>query len=87
MAKRPRLSEAFAPAPPAEPEPETAPAETTPAVRPPSRVGLRAVTVYVDPAAHRQLRILAVEQDRPSQELMVEALNDLFQKYDKPRIA
>ena len=88
---RPSLSEAFAPA---AAEPTTGPELTPPiapativASRAPSRVGLKAVTVYVDPAAHRQLRILAIETDTSSQALLVDAVNDLFQKHSKPRIA
>ena len=86
---RPSLSEAFAPVaaePTSEPTPTTAP-ETMVAARPPSRLGLKAVTVYVDPAAHRQLRILAIESDTSAQALLVDAVNDLFQKHGKPRIA
>lgn len=62
-------------------------------VRPPqtphteSRRGRKAVTIYLDTAAHRQLRLLALEADRPVQTLMTEATNDLFQKHGKARIA
>lgn len=63
--------------------------ETTAQNRAPSRVGLRAVTVYVKPEAHKQLRLMAIEQgDNGSvQELMVEAINDLFRKYGRSIIA
>lgn len=84
---RPSLSQAFAPAPAAEAAPERAVTEPAPVARPPSRAGLKAVTVYVDPAAHRQLRMLAIETDRSAQALLVEAVNDLFQKHGKPGIA
>ena len=84
---RPSLSQAFAPAPAAEAASEHAAAEPAPVARPPSRAGLKAVTVYVDPAAHRQLRMLAIETDRSAQALLVEAVNDLFQKHGKPGIA
>ena len=67
------------PAPAAEPDPHPQ--------RPPSRRGLRAATIYLSPAAHRQLRLLALEQDSSIQALTVEAVNDLFQKHGKPRIA
>ena len=53
----------------------------------PSRRGLRAVTYYLDPAAHQQLRIMAIELNRPVHGLIKEATNDLFQKYGKARIA
>ena len=49
--------------------------------------GGKAVTIYLDTAAHRQLRMLALEQDSSVQHLAVEAFNDLFQKHGKPRIA
>ena len=52
-----------------------------------SRRGRKAVTIYLDTAAHRQLRMLALEQDSSVQHLAVEAFNDLFQKLGKPRIA
>ena len=71
------------PAPPApsdrKPEPD--------AHRAPSRRGRKAVTIYLDTAAHRQLRMLALEQSRSVQDLMTEATNDLFQKHGKARIA
>ncbi len=55
--------------------------------RPPSREGQRAVTLYVKPEAHKQLRLLSVEQGVSVQELMREALNGLFQKHGKSLIA
>ena len=45
------------------------------------------MTIYLDTAAHRQLRMLALEQSRFVQDLMTEATNDLFQKLGKARIA
>ena len=62
-----------------EPEPD--------AHRAPSRRERKAVTIYPDTAAHRQLRMLALEQSRSVQDLMTEATNDLFQKLGKARIA
>jgi hypothetical protein len=38
-------------------------------------------------AAKKQLRILAAEIDKTQQDLMTEALNMLFQKYNRPPIA
>ena len=52
-----------------------------------TRQGRRSVVVHMDPAAHKQLKMLAVELERSLQSLGVEAYNDLFQKHDKPRIA
>ena len=55
--------------------------------RAPSRRGRKAVTFYLDPAGHRQLRMITLESDRSTQSLLVEAVNDMFQKHGKPRIA
>ena len=57
------------------------------AVPPPSRRGRKAVTVYLDAAAHRQLRMLALEQGRSGQDLVMEAIDDLFGKHGKARLA
>ena len=70
------------------PLPEATSGDARPnAGRSPSRRGRKAVTIYLDAAAHRQLRLLAAEQDRSGQELVVEAINDLFGKHGKARIA
>ena len=60
---------------------------STAVVRPPSRSGQRVVTFYIKPEAHKQLRLLGVEQGKAVQELMVEALNDIFSKYGRSQIA
>lgn len=54
--------------------------------RPPSREGQRAVTLYVKPEAHKQLRLLALDQGASIQDLMSEALNDLFRKHGRSQI-
>jgi hypothetical protein len=54
---------------------------------PPSRIGKRAVIVYVDPGASKQLKQMALDSETSVQELVREALNDLFQKHRKPAIA
>lgn len=53
----------------------------------PSRRGKRSVSGHFDPAVQRQLRILAAETDRTTQDLIGEALNDLFRKYNRSAIA
>ena len=53
----------------------------------PSRIGLRVVTFYVKPEAHKQLRMLSVETGVSAQDLMTEALNDLFRKHARSLIA
>lgn len=53
-----------------------------------TRVGKRAVTAYFDRAVSQQLKQILIDQDRESiQELMREAVNDLFIKHGKPPIA
>ena len=54
--------------------------------RPPSRRGLKALTVWVDPAVHRQLRMMALGQDRSAEDMLREAVGDLFIKHEKPRL-
>ena len=83
------LKQAFAPAPqPTPPTASTGPVDTRqPAPRPPSRQGRTAINVYISPEAHRQLRILALDEKRSGQHLIVEAVNLLFAKYGLPQIA
>ena len=63
-----------------------APQSEAQAHRPPSRRGLKALTVWVDPAIHQQLRMMALEQNRPAEDMLREAVADLFQKYGRPRL-
>ncbi len=53
----------------------------------PSRIGKRSVGGHFDPAVSRQLKVLAAELDRKVQDLVAEALNDLFRKYNKSAVA
>ena len=53
----------------------------------PDRLGRAAMPFWVPVAARKQLRILAAELDTTNQHLMTLALNDLFEKHGKPRIA
>ncbi|MGC2078777.1 MAG: ribbon-helix-helix domain-containing protein, partial [Xanthobacteraceae bacterium] len=55
--------------------------------RPPARVGKRQIAAFFEPEVGRALRMLAAEGDTTVQALMAEALNDLFAKHGKPRIA
>lgn len=91
MSKRTNLAEALHNAgakPASHPSPVTSQfSDPTVVVRPPSRSGQRVVTFYIKPEAHKQLRLLGLEQGRSVQELMVETLNDLFNKYGKSQIA
>ena len=48
-----------------------------------SRHGKKAIAGFFDPAVSRQLKQIGLEKDRSVQELLREALNDLFQKYGR----
>lgn len=61
----------------------TAPASTRAA----ARVGKKAISGFYDPAVAKQLKILAVNEDRTTQAMIGEALNLLFEKYGLDRIA
>jgi hypothetical protein len=52
-----------------------------------SRVGKKMVSGHFDPAVGRQLKQLALDRDTTVQNLIAEALNDLFAKHGKQRIA
>lgn len=56
-------------------------------VRPPSRQGKRIVSTYVDQDAWMQLRMLNLRTGRSTQELMVDAIDLLFQQHGLNRIA
>jgi hypothetical protein len=52
------------------------------------RVGRVNVTGYFDPAVKQSIRLIqAKHPDRTVQELLAEALNDLFSKYNVPQTA
>ena len=55
--------------------------------QPPSRAGKRQVAAYFPLPVQKQLKLLMVENDTTVQNLLGEALNDLFAKYGKPEIA
>jgi hypothetical protein len=52
-----------------------------------TRAGKKKVTATLAPAAHKQLKGLAVERDATTEALLAEAINDLFVKYGKSKIA
>ena len=53
----------------------------------PGREGKSNVTGYFPPEVKRQLRLLAAEYDTTIQNLLAEALNDLFAKNGRPEVA
>ena len=65
-------------------EPAKAPSAST---RPPSRVGKRVLSIYLEPIAWRQLRELALDLDTSTQALGEEAINLLFEKHRRNRSA
>ena len=55
---------------------------------PPSRRGKRRITVHVEPEVLRQLKELGLElDDRSTQSMVVEALNDFFVKNGRSPLA
>lgn len=55
--------------------------------RTPSRIGKKTVAAHFDPAVSKQLKHIGLEHDRSTQDLLREAINDLFQKCGKGPIA
>ena len=53
----------------------------------PCRQGKKAITGFFDPVVSRQLKQLALDEDKTIQLLITEALNDLFVKYNQKPIA
>ena len=68
-------------------EPDVRPAVALKPYRAATREGKKMIAAPVDPAAHRQLKMLAAEKEQKAEELIREALRDLFTKYGKPPIA
>jgi hypothetical protein len=67
-------------------------AEKPGAVRPaeqgkPEKEKLRGQTLRLNVRAWEQLKTLALKRRAPSHDLLIEAVNDLFQKYGEPPIA
>jgi hypothetical protein len=98
MSKRPSLAEVTAAAGSKRRLPTgAAPAATLPVregegreappARPKARTGTKMVAGHFPEEVAWQLRELALERRSTVQELLGEALNDLFQKYGKPELA
>ena len=87
MPKKTTLTQAFAGERNADPATAAALAPPASAAIPPSRQGRKAMTLYLDPAAHKQLKLLAIDLDRPAHGILLEALDDYFRKCGKPPIA
>lgn len=52
-----------------------------------ARTGKKTLIAFVDPAAVRELKILAADTEMTQQSLFIEALNDLFVKHGRKPIA
>ena len=78
-AKRQELGKMFTTLPPDQ-------AHTPKGMRP-DRAGKRATLFQLPAAAKKQLAIMAIENETTQQALLVEALNMLFERYNKPPIA
>ena len=74
-----------APATAEQPMEETAAPKT--AAKSKGRAGRQFIAAHVVPEAAKQFKLLAVQQERTTQDLLVEAINDLFAKYGLSRIA
>lgn len=53
----------------------------------PSRRGKKNISGYFPPEVHRQLRVIAAEEDKNLQQILGDALNALFERRGKPPIA
>ncbi len=77
-------------APAERPEAQTAAPAAVPTrqaqVRPSSREGKVNISAYLDPAYKRGLRMVQAINDRSLEELLAEALNDLFAKHNVPQV-
>jgi hypothetical protein len=63
------------------------PARRSVPTRQPGRGGKKSVMGYFSPECKKQLKLLLAEQGKTEQDILAEALNDLFTKYGKPTLA
>lgn len=91
MSKRPNLAAIAAAAGSTRRAPELmapgTPSETSGSTKPRTRVGTKQIAAHFPEDVAWQLRALAVDRKTTVQNLMAEALNDLFAKYGKPEVA
>lgn len=55
--------------------------------RPTTRQGARGITVWVEPEVYRMIKLVGLDADMTTQDVMMEAINDLLAKKGKGRIA
>jgi len=53
----------------------------------PSRDGRQFIAGHVTPEAAKQFKLLVVQKDSTTQDMLIEAINDLFAKHGLSRIA
>jgi hypothetical protein len=53
----------------------------------PGREGRQFIAAHVPPDAAKQFKLLAVQHDKTTQEMLIEAINDFFAKHGLSRIA
>jgi hypothetical protein len=63
------------------------PQDSSKTARPPSRAGRKPVTAYVDKTAHKQLRSLGIDLEKSTQGMIIDALNDYFERHGLDRLA
>lgn len=51
------------------------------------RMGRQFIAAHVLPEAAKQFKLLAIQSNKTTQDLLIEAINDLFTKYGVSRIA
>ena len=51
------------------------------------RDGRQFIAAHVTPEAAKQFKLLVVQQDQTTQDMLIEAINDIFAKYGLSRIA
>lgn len=89
MAKRPSIAERLQPQPPAEPAATgttEAPSRTA-ASKAPSRAGKVNISAYMPPEVKSSLRLVQAKRGGKVSDLLAEALNLLFAKYNVPQAA
>lgn len=55
--------------------------------RPATRQGARGITVWVEPEIYRMIKLVGLDADMTTQDVMMEAINDLLAKKGKGRLA
>jgi hypothetical protein len=69
------------------PAPSQRSAKATKTARPATRQGARGITVWVEPEIYRMIKLVGLDADMTTQDVMLEAINDLLAKKGKGRIA